>query len=264
MDKVDKKVMIAVGAGVGAALFATLLFVIVDSFKAPEKPREKVVEVRVLKALKEIPEGTLATPEMLGYTTVPMLKVGEGTIVDPVQVANLKALHTVASGSVLQKSDFQSFTPATIPEGFVAMSLQVDTVSGVTWMVKPDDIVDIIGVLRPVSGTDKRGQISSVLLQAVRILAVDAPRPKKGKQVDVRENGTVTFLMKPDQAQKLMLLSEAGKYTMALRGAGDETERKVPPVSVAQLTAGSSVPALPNKKTIRPQNGNRLVVVEVK
>jgi len=262
MEKVDKKILIAVGAGVGAALLATLLFVIVDSFKAPEKPREKVVEVRVLKALKEIPEGTLATPEMLGYTTVPMLKVGEGTIVDPVQVANLKTLHTIASGSVLQKSDFQSFTPATIPEGFVAMSLEVDTVSGVTWMVKAEDTVDIIGVLRPVGGSDKRGQISSVLLQAVRILAVEAPKAKKGKDVNVKDRGTVTLLMTPEQAQKLMLLSEAGKYTMALRGAGDETERKILPVSVAQLTAGTRAPV---KKSVRPQqSGNRLVVVEVK
>lgn len=262
MEKVDKKLLYALGAGVGAAVIATLLFVTIESFRKPQKvPKyERTVEIRVLKALKEIPEGTIPAPEMLGYTTVPVRKATPDTLVDPVQVSNLKTVHTLTEGSVLTKGDFQSFTPTAIPEGFVAMSLQIDTVSGITWMLKPEDIVDIIGVLRPVAPGDKRGQVSTVLLQAVRVLAVEAPVVKKDKKVNVRDKGTVTLLMTPEQAQKLMLLSTAGQYTMALRGGGDDAEREILPTSIAEITAPPKAAA---PKPIRPRT-NRLVVVEVK
>ena len=258
MGKVDKKILIALGAGLGAAVVATLLFVIIDAFKAPEQAPTRVVEVRVMKALKDIPEGVMTVPEMLGYTTVPAQKMRPDAIVDPVQIANLKTLHVIKEGTVLTKSDFQNFTPTAIPEGFVAMSLQIDTVSGVTWMLKPDDIVDIIGVLRPVASANKSGQISTILLQAIRILAVEAPKAKKDKNIGVNEKGTVTLLMKPEEAQKLMLLSTAGEYTMTLRGGGDDAQRKIQPVSVAQIVA----PAKTHTANSTPSN--RLVVVEVK
>jgi len=37
----DKKTLVALGAGLGAAIVATLLFIMIDSFKEPEPKAEK-------------------------------------------------------------------------------------------------------------------------------------------------------------------------------------------------------------------------------
>ena len=260
MNRLDKKTVIALGAGLGAALVATLIFVAFESLRAPKQSAAAQVELRVVKALQEIPEGSVVTREMVGFTTLPVQQAGTDLVVDPDQVVDLKAQRTVASGEVLKKSDVEGSVSPGIPEGYVAMSLQIDTVSGVTWMLKAKDTVDVVGVLRPVSTSDKRGKISTILLQALRVFAVEAPVSKKGKQVGVAEKGTVTLLMTPEQAQKLMLVSAAGEYTLALRGKGDEAERETLPVSVRDLIAVKRAPS--KTPAYRPATG--MTIVEVK
>jgi pilus assembly protein CpaB len=262
MNRLDKKAVIALGAGLAAALAATLLFVAFQSLGAPKETSPAVVQLRVVKALQEIPEGSTIASEMVGFTTIPAEKAGTDLIVDPDQVLDRKAEHTIASGDVLKKSDVERSMSPGIPEGYVAMSLKLDTVSGVTWMLKARDMVDVVGVLRPVSSSDKRGKVSTILLQALRVFSVEAPEAKKGKQVGVTEKGTVTLLMTPKQAQKLMLISAAGEYTLALRGKGDEAEYKTLPVSVRDLIAVKR--AAPRRSAVPRTTARRVTIVEVK
>jgi pilus assembly protein CpaB len=264
MKKFDKKTLLALGAGLGAALIATFLFAMIDAFNEPKQMQKKLVEVRVLKALQDIHEGTELTPEMVAYTTVPAHTVSDDVIVDLVQVANLKTARPVSAEAVLNKSDFeQNATKTTIPKGQVAMSLQIDTVSGVTWQLKAGDFVDIIGVLRPTEPRDRRGNIATVQLQAIRVLSIEPPKQKKDQPIATNEKGTITLLMTPKQAQELMLVSTAGNYSLALRGVGDDTEHEIKPLSDAEIIAQKAA----SKKIKRPKQiavRNRLQVVEVK
>ncbi len=261
----DRKTLVALGAGLGAAVVATLLFLMITSFNKPEPKTDKTVEIRVLKAIKDIPKGVNVTPEMMTYTSVPAENARIDMIVDPDQIASLKTAKEIKSEALLSKSDFLSIAPSSIPEGFVAMSLEVDTVSGVTWMLKEGDVVDIIGVLRPTDHADKRGNISKVQLQAIRVLAVESPTPKKDKMVKTTEKGTITLLLTPEQAQKLMLVSTVGEYALALRGAGDSAEYQLKGVSVPEIidapkAAVAKKAASPRSVVVRSQ----LTVVEVK
>lgn len=269
----DKKTLIALGAGLGAALIATSLFVMIDTFKKPEPKAEKRVEVRVLKAIKDIQKGENVTPEMVTYTSVPAENARMDMIVDPDQIANLTTSKEIKAEALLSKSDFLSLAPSSIPKGHVAMSLEIDTVSGVTWMLKEGDIIDVIGVLRPTEPSDKRGTVSKVQLQAIRVLAVESPKPKKDKQVGTTEKGTITLLMTPEQAQKMMLVSTAGDYTLALRGAGDDEQYQLNPVSIPEIlnspkTASAvSASTAGVKKTVVPKRAearSQLTIVEVK
>lgn len=263
IKRLDRKTAIALGAGVAAAFAATVLFAVFQTIVAPERPSAVEVELRVVKSLREIPEGSAVTREMLGYTTLPADKAGEDLIVDPDQVLGLKVHHTIASGSVLKKSDVVNPVSPGIPEGKVAMSLRVDTVSGVTWMINAGDAVDVVGVLRPVVASDKRGKVATVMLQALRVFAVEAPVAKKGKQAGVTEKGTVTLLMTPKEAQTLTLLAAAGEYTLTLRGKGDDEVRKaLPVVSVRDLVSTRTTPS--KKRSVAYRSAPRLSIVEVK
>ena len=268
----DKKTLIALGAGVGAAFVATALFVIVTPSKKSEVPTEKKVEVRVLKAMQDIPKGVNVTQEMVTYTSVPAANARLDLIVDTDQIANLKTSKEIKTEALLSKSDFLSIAPTSIPKGYVAMSLEIDTISGIGWMLKGGDTIDVIGVLRPTEPGDKRGNVAKVQLQAIRVLAVDSPKPKKEKQIGTREKGTVTLLVTPEEAQKMMLVASAGEYTLALRGAGDDEQHLSNPVSVPELISGSrGAAANPSKtaviKTAEPKravSGGGITVVEVK
>jgi pilus assembly protein CpaB len=269
----DKKILIALGAGLGAALIATALFVMIDSLKTPEPASEKKVEVRVLKALKEIPKGVVVTPEMVTYTSIPAQNVRRDIIVDPDQIANLKTAKEIKSEAVLSKSDFLGIAPTSIPKGYVAMSLEIDTISGINWLLKEGDSVDVIGVVRPTEASDKRGNVAKIQLQAIRVLAIEAPKPKKDKQIGTGEKGAITLLMTPEEAQKMMLVSTAGDYTLALRGAGDDTHYQLHPVSVPEIIGGAktaplkSIPQTALKKGVEPKRAaahEQIIVVEVK
>ncbi|MDD3770521.1 MAG: Flp pilus assembly protein CpaB [Sulfuricurvum sp.] len=264
----------ALGAGLGTAIVVTSLFILITPSKKIETKPEKKVEIRILKASQDIPKGVNVTQEMVTYTSVPAENARLDMIVDTDQIANLKTSKEIKSEALLSKSDFLSITPTSIPKGYVAMSLEVNTISGIGWMIKGGDTIDVIGVLRPTESGDKRGNVAKVQLQAVRVLAVEAPKPVKDKQIGTSEKGTVTLLMTPEEAQKMMLVSSAGEYTLALRGAGDEEHYPINPVSVPDvISASKNVVSAPNlsravvQKTVntkRPAVSSGITVVEVK
>lgn len=241
----DRKTLIALGAGVGAAVVATSLFLIVNPDKKAETKTEKKIEIRVLKASKDIPMGINVTQEMVTYTSVPAENARLDMIVDPDQVTLLKTSKEIKKEAILSKSDFLGITPTSIPKGHVAMSLEISTISGVSWILKEGDIIDVIGVLRPTESGDKRGSVAKVQLQAVRVLAVEAPTPVKDKQIGTSEKGSITLLMTQEEAQKMMLLSSAGEYTLALRGAGDEEKYAVKGVSIPEVINTPGAPKNP-------------------
>lgn len=269
----DKKMIIALGAGLGAALIATSVFVMIGTFKTPEPKSSKTVEIRVLKATKDIARGGEITPEMVTYTSVPAENARMDMIVDHDQIANLKTAKDIKAETLLSKSDFVSIVPTSIPKGYIAMSVEINTVSGVTWMLKEGDTVDVIGVLRPTESSDKRGTVSKVQLQAIRVLAVESPQPKNDKQIGTAEKGTITLLMTPEQAQKMMLVSTAGNYTLALRGVGDDEQYRLNPVSIPEMIqtgkTGTVIetPKTAMTRTVEPKRAevrSPLTVVEVK
>ncbi|WP_192245349.1 Flp pilus assembly protein CpaB [Mesorhizobium silamurunense] len=123
---------------------------------------------------------------------------------------------------------------AVLAEGMKAVSIRVNDVLGVAGFVFPGDRVDILLTrsVRSDQGADK--SFVDVLLQSVKVLAVDqvADESKENPQV-VK---AVTVEVSTKDAQKLTLAAGAGQLSLALRQAagskGETTER----VTLADLT----------------------------
>ncbi|RUW76502.1 MULTISPECIES: Flp pilus assembly protein CpaB [unclassified Mesorhizobium] len=123
---------------------------------------------------------------------------------------------------------------AVLSEGMKAVSIRVNDVLGVAGFVFPGDRVDILltRTVRADGGADR--SFVDVLLQSVKVLAVDQVADESKDSPTVVKAVTVEVSTK--DAQKLTLAAGAGQLSLALRQAaasqGETTER----VTLSDLT----------------------------
>lgn len=119
-----------------------------------------------------------------------------------------------------------------IETGLRAMSVQVDEVIGIAGFVSVGSRVDVLATLRR---TIESEAFSQVILQDVRILAVDRALEPRKAEPDERVS-VVTLEVTPTQAKKLAFAASQGSIQLALRNPHDQ-----------QLAASNSI-GTPNLK----------------
>lgn len=118
-----------------------------------------------------------------------------------------------------------------IPQGFQAVSVEVNDVIAVGGFVRPGDIVDVLLFLRGGSGTDQAQ--SRVLLKDARVLAyeeriIDRPQGLKDDEKSANQGGRrirTAVLAVPDaDTTKVMLGASLGEIRLALHGQAPVAE----------------------------------------
>jgi Flp pilus assembly protein CpaB len=126
-----------------------------------------------------------------------------------------------------------------IEEGYRAVSVKIDEVSGVAYNLKPGDWVDVITVMS-VMRNGRKDTISNVFLQRVQVAGVgqwlDDPGTKGAKA------RSVTLLVKDEDVPKLHLAQTKGKVTLAMRGREDERISTYEATSEAAISGGAGDP----------------------
>lgn len=124
-----------------------------------------------------------------------------------------------------------------ISPGMKAVSIAVNDVLGVAGFVLPGDRVDVM--LTRTSGNDRSGAFVDVLLQGVRVVAIDQTADDTRDQPSVVR--TVTFEVTTEEAQKLTLGATIGTLSLALRNVvGVEVEEPSRmTISALNVTAAS-------------------------
>ena len=108
-----------------------------------------------------------------------------------------------------------------IPEGFRAVSVRIDEVTGVAFQLSPGDWVDVIVVMDVARSRGAgRDTIAEVILQNVQVAAIgyataSAIRPGAGK---IKPAKSATLLVAEADVPKLHLASTRGKITLSMRG----------------------------------------------
>jgi len=126
-----------------------------------------------------------------------------------------------------------------IPNGMRAISLHSDDVIGVAGFLLPGTHVDVLVTLHPSAPQDP---FTFTVLQDAEVLAAGQktqPDPE-GKPTVATE---VTLLVKPEDAERIVLASSQGTVHFVLRNGVDREEFKGPPALLAQLS-GIGSPAL--------------------
>ncbi len=133
-----------------------------------------------------------------------------------------------------------------IPTGMRAISLRSDEVVGVAGFLLPGTHVDVLVTLHTSSSPDP---ITFTVLQDAEILAAGQktePDPD-GKATTAT---VVTLLVKPEDAERVVLASTQGTVHFVLRNGVDREEFKGPPALLAQLSGVA--PPTPVKETPKP------------
>ena len=113
------------------------------------------------------------------------------------------------------------------------MTVRVDDVRGVAGFVLPGDRVDVVFIRSVNRPNGPAENISDVLLQHVKVLAVDQIVNERQETPKVAQ--AVTLEVATDQAQKIILATNIGKLSLILRQAGENHAASVRRVTESDL-----------------------------
>ena len=99
-----------------------------------------------------------------------------------------------------------------LDEGKRAVTVSVDDVRGVAGFVLPGDFVDIVIIAD--EGSPKRQSYSDILLEHVKVLAIDQVASEGEEKPTVAK--AVTVEVSKEQAQKILLATNIGKLSLIL------------------------------------------------
>ncbi|HEY8614829.1 Flp pilus assembly protein CpaB [Phenylobacterium sp.] len=155
-----------------------------------------------------VPEGAFATTEAVLTAD----KGGPPVVLGPL-AAREPLLPAKISGPGARAS-----VAAEIAEGMRAYTIKVDDVTGVGGHALPGDRVDVV-LMRDLTPTaDTRSYVSEVVLQNVRVLAVDLNLDTS--EAKPATPNTATLEVGVPDSQKLAVAGEMGKLSLALRRTG--------------------------------------------
>src|SRR5438876_773406 len=206
-------------------------------------PPPAPVTIGYFVAARPLPAGTLAREEDFTVRSVSPDSVPSGAIIDTPEVriglrgslvrTFLDTGNLVTSQNVLRPRD-RGFLASVLAPGTRAISIKVDTESGVSGLIWPGDYVDIV-LTHSATPTVKANRpssdasapppssppgVSETVLRNVRIIAIDqeimqgvpANNATAGK-----ETHTVSLQLAPEQVEKITVAVHLGKLSLAAR-----------------------------------------------
>lgn len=232
--------------------------------------------IEVIIALKDLPEGltlesshlrTTWIPEkflqpyaarsskdVVGKTTMAPIAEGEQLLVNKVR----RPEELAASGSTLSKL---------MPQGKRAVTIAVDTLTGVGGFVRPGDIVDILWTLKlPAEGQGEGQVVTLTVFQNVPVFAIGtetggrSTEPKGQKGEGGLQQYLVTLALSPQETSFLLFAREQGRLQLSLRPKSENDAK----VAVAPANLNTLLEAqLGIKPTEGPPPGKTSRQVEV-
>jgi len=168
---------------------------------------------------RSIPPGAFQTAAQLlpaGQQRFALMPIG---VNEPILATKISAAGSGASIAAL------------LPKGMRAATVRINDVSGVAGFVQPNDTVDVLITRQPAVGPG--GQVTDVLLQNVRVMAID--QQSKNPDGSPKVARTATLQVSPIDSQKLALAQEAGTLSLVLRKPGEQDNPVVETVSTNDL-----------------------------
>jgi pilus assembly protein CpaB len=198
---------------------------------------------QVVIANRTIPNRSKITRDMLGMVTKDSAYVHPNAYRDIDAVAGSIATSRIAKGDEVLKDyiaapgDIEKGLAFVVPDNMRAITIPVNEVSALNYMVRPGDMVDVIVTIslqeELPDGSTKSYNQSNYVLQKVFVLATNSNLGYDSGFVN-QEGGTsgkntVTLAVYPEHALPLALACDYGTIRLLLRSPADERETSVKP-----------------------------------
>jgi len=220
------------------------VFLLITFLTSLSKPSE-TPKTEVLVAAKTIPPNVPITQDMLTLTKLPSEAIISEAIADAGLVIGKVARTEILAGEqiltpklVLAGESRETSLNYAVEPGMRAISIAVDAVSSLSFMITPGNHVDIIGQYEVETADNKRTQVAKVIAENLTVLAVDSVLSEAGKSgIEDAAYKTLTLQATPAQALKLSFSENAGVLRAVLRSPLDETITKLPSMTAEQILA---------------------------
>lgn len=212
-------------------------------FQSVNKPA-KVSKTNVVVAAVNIAVNTTITKDMVTMSTLSTEAVLPNAVKDTSLVVGA-VLNTTAvpgeqiiSDRLIKTGKVGNDTLAyTIQSGMRAIAIAVDNTKGISGLIKPGDIVDIIAQFQIDAKTatssgaaGKTVPMSKILMQKLKVLAVDQTLSKEAK-TNTSGYSTITLEVTPTQAVELNFSAKNASLQAILRSPIDDKEADVPHIT---------------------------------
>ena len=153
------------------------------------------------------------------------------------------ALAAIAEGAPLLKSQITAAgqkpsLSARLGQSEVAVTIPVNTITGVAGFVLPEERVDVL-----LNRKQDERRYADIILQNVRVLAVNSmPDAGGGEPVQAK---SVTFAAAREDAQKLIVASGLGEISLVLRSPMSENYKPTRSISDLEVVSNDPGPAAP-------------------
>ncbi|WP_018235787.1 Flp pilus assembly protein CpaB [Ensifer sp. BR816] len=229
-----------------AAVFGTRTYLAEQQARLAAANSKKAPEKTLVVAAKPMRFGDRVFPESLKTIPWPTGEQPEGSFQTIETVIGDKdepryAMEAIDPGEPVLSSKItgtgeRATLSAALDQGMKAVSIRVNDVLGVAGFVRPADRVDVL-LTRVVRRQNNSEQTYvDVLLQGVKVLAVDQTADERKDEPSVVK--TVTFEVTTDEAQRLTLGASIGTLSLALRNIASSNVEQTRPITVADLGGG--------------------------
>lgn len=198
------------------------------------KSSGKFVPVAVAKV--KIPARQIINDQMVEFTEMPdnyvnRAAVGNaGEVVGKIARADIYPGEQIIKNKIAGANDPAEGLAMLVEPGRRAMTVAVNDVTGVAGMLRPGDHVDVLGTVAVGKDT-----ITSMLVQNIKILAVNKATGDSAADSKQPQTGTITLSLAPAEAQQLTLAAEKGSIRVMLRTPADEARVNVPSTKIEHL-----------------------------
>jgi pilus assembly protein CpaB len=235
----SRQSMIALGVAVVLGLVA--VFLANGLLNRSERNAFAAGSTKVAVATVPLSYGVDITPDKVRFVDYPNNSIPPGAFTNATQLipAGKKRVallpiavnEPILSGKISGVGSGASIA-ALLPDGMRAATVKVNAVSGVAGFIQPNDSVDVL-ITRQLPDSERDAQVTDVLLQNVRVIAIDQKAKNTNGAPDLAK--TATLEVTPLDAQKLALGESVGSLSLVLRKPGEQNNPVVETVSLNDL-----------------------------
>lgn len=214
-----------------AVIASAVLFIYLNSLNNSKNLKIASKKITVLVAAQAIPARTKIDKKMIAEVQVTDDDIFKGCIKKSSLVIGKYTKESMSKNEVFYKeklfsSDGTEFS-LNIQADHRAISLNVTGDSAVSYLLKPQDYVDIIAYLPEKKDAQKviRPETAKLILQNIEVLAIDSQSTRDVKQPDKMPNNFLITLSVPtSDIEKIVLAEDIGNLKLALRPLNSEDD----------------------------------------
>lgn len=193
---------------------------------------EKNQKGPVVYAAKDIPEGSEITADALETREELTSKIPSEAMTSPSTGVGCVAAYPIQAGHMVLQNAVKARIAQVgfegkIKEGFRAVTFGIDSNAGVAGFISPGAHVDILCITGSAADTK-----AAPVLSDVEVIAVGSTFKKAPGETQASQVSSITVLVNPEDAEKLVKAVTAGKPYLTLRNEKDHT-----PVATVDITA---------------------------